>query len=299
MRLQQTNMARKTVALFLIVITGLAVGIIMVLSGTKTDQPSLAEPSAKPRNIAHRGGALLWPENTLYAFERAVALEVDMIEMDIHASADGHLVVIHDDTVGRTTNGTGRVGDFSLEEIQSLDAGYHFSPDGTAFPHRGKGLRIPALREVLERFRSVPLLIEMKHALPPMEDDLCGLIEEFGAEDRVIVASFHHEALVRFRQRCPSVPTSASRQEARRFVMAQRTGTARILRPRAAYLQLPEYAEGRLLLTASLIRAANATFAEVHAWTINDEEAMRRLIELGVDGIVTDRPDLLKALLEE
>ena len=125
------------------------------------EHPFLA--GGNPLVMAHRGGQGLWPPNTLFAFERAVEMGADILEMDIHASADGVLIVHHDDTVDRTTNGSGAIRDHTLTELKELDAGYHWSADGgETYPFRGKGMRIPTLEEVLEAFPKTRLNIDIK-----------------------------------------------------------------------------------------------------------------------------------------
>jgi glycerophosphoryl diester phosphodiesterase len=258
----------------------------------------------RPLVMAHRGGAGLWPENTVHAFRQAAALGVDVLEMDLHGTSDGALVVIHDATVDRTTNGAGAVKALTLAELKKLDAGYRWTADGgRTFPFRGKGITVPTLREVLAEFPSAHLNIDIKQAQPSLVKSVCRTLRESGAaasvQSRMTVASFSSSTLEEFRRECPEVRTSASMDEvlalasdlqAGRGIAAGKTG--------ARLVQVPERAFGQGWLTAELVAAAHRGGLEVHVWTINDEAAMRRMLALGVDGIMTDYPDKLIALLK-
>lgn len=252
----------------------------------------------RPLVIAHRGGAGLWPENTLHAFERAAALGVDVIETDVRATSDGELVVIHDETLGRTTDGAGRVGSLTLAELKRLDAGYRWSPDGgRSFPLRGRGLTVPTLREVFAALPSARFNIEPKQSGAPVAAPLCRLIREHGMASRVMIASFGGTVMEQFRRECPEVATSATTSEVAGFLALQRAGAAGSYGPPMQALQVPERAGALRLLTADFVAAAHARNLRVHAWTVNSEDDMRRLVALGVDGVMTDYPDrLLKVL---
>jgi glycerophosphoryl diester phosphodiesterase len=248
--------------------------------------------------IAHRGGAGLWPENTLYAFERAAALGVDVIETDVRATADGELVVFHDEGLERTTDGDGRVGALTLAELKRLDAAYRFSPDGgRSFPLRGSGVTVPTLREVFASLPHMRFNIEPKQTVPSVAAPLCRLIREYGMTDRVLVASFSAVALGDFRRECPEVATSAATGEVASFLTLHRAGLAASYAPAMQALQVPEQAGALTVLTRDFVEAAHGRNLRVHAWTVNAEGDMRRLVEMGVDGVMTDYPDrLLKVL---
>jgi glycerophosphoryl diester phosphodiesterase len=278
-----------------------SVGVVLVLPprpGPSSPHPLLVTMQHDPIVIAHRGGALLWPENTLLAFENAVRLGVDMLEMDLRSTADGVPVVLHDPTVDRTTEGTGRLRDLPLAELRRFDAGYRWSDDGgRSFPYRGRGVTVPTLEEVLRAFPGTPMTLELKEADPELLEKVCSSLRTFGANHRALVASFDVDALRAFRRLCPEVATSATASEARRFVLLSKATTTPPYVPPAQALQLPERYGPLRVLTPGLIAAARANDLPVHAWTINEEADMRRLLDLGVDGIVTDRPDLLLELL--
>lgn len=250
--------------------------------------------------MAHRGGAGLWPENTMYAFSRAARMGVDVLEMDLQSTADGALVILHDETVERTTNGTGQVGELTLDQLKRLDAAYRFSTDGgRSFPLRGQGITVPTLHELFQAFPQMRFNIDIKRAQPSPVKPLCRMIRESKMTTKVMVASFEAEALDQFRRECEEIATSASPVDVRRFLDLKTIGPSEGDRQssRAQALQVPEYAGGRPVLTPELVEAAHRHHLEVHAWTINDEAAMRRLLTLDVDGIITDYPDRLIALL--
>jgi glycerophosphoryl diester phosphodiesterase len=252
----------------------------------------------RPLVLAHRGGAGLWPENTMYAFERAVQMGVDVLEIDIHATAEGELVIIHDPTVDRTTGGMGEVKSLGLVDVRGLDAGYRWSSDGgKSFPFRGQGIRVPTLREAFAAFPDTRFNIDIKQDQPSVASSFCELIHNSRMEDRVMVASFKQEVLDEFRSRCGGVATSASVADVQTF-LARETAAANAQSNHVpGVLQVPEYSGGRQLLTRELVDSAHRHGVEVHAWTINDEASMARMLDLGVDGIITDFPDKLLALL--
>jgi glycerophosphoryl diester phosphodiesterase len=254
--------------------------------------------AGRPLAIAHRGGAGLWPENTLYAFERAAALGVDVIETDVHVTADGELVIFHDEGVERTTDGTGRVSSKTLAELKRLDAAYRFSPDGgRSFPLRGSGISVPTLREVFNALPHMRFNIEPKQAVPSLAAPLCRLIREQGMADRVLIASFSGSTLAEFRRECPEVATSAATGEVASFLALYDAGLATSYGPTMQALQVPEHAGALRVLSRGFIEAAHGRNLRVHAWTVNAEGDMRHLIEMGADGIMTDYPDrLLKVL---
>ena len=273
-----------------------------VLSRTKgeavPEHKYFRQDAGRTLAIAHRGGAGLWPENTLYAFERAAALGVDVIETDVRVTADGELVVFHDESVERTTDGAGRVGALTLAELKRLDAAYRFSPDGgRSFPVRGSGVTVPTLREVFAALPQMRFNIEPKQAVPPLAAPLCRLIREYGMTERVLIASFRGATLDEFRRECPEVATSAATGEVASFLTLQGAGLAASYSPEMQALQVPEQVGSLRVLTRNFVEAAHGRNLRVHAWTVNAEGDMRRLVEMGVDGIMTDYPDqLLKVL---
>jgi glycerophosphoryl diester phosphodiesterase len=243
--------------------------------------------------IAHRGGRSLGPESTLYTFSRAVDLGVDVIEIDLHRTQDGHLVIIHDSTVNRTTDGKGPVKELTLQELQALDAAYHWSPDrGRTYPMRGKGLTVPTLAEAFNALPTTRMNIEIKESNPEVIAPLCDLIQNSKKTDHVMIASFDVSQLKRFRSQCPEVATSAGAREAFVFYGLQWAHLENIYSPSAQALQVPErYGD------FEVITPRHARNLRVHVWTVNDPKHMQRLVDLGVDGIMTDYPEKLIELL--
>ncbi|MBF8269726.1 MAG: glpQ1, partial [Gammaproteobacteria bacterium] len=251
----------------------------------------------RPLVLAHRGGRGLWPENTLYAFRHAVTLGADALDFDIHSLNDGALVVLHDDTVDRTTDGRGNVRDFALAELQKLDAGYHWTTDdGQSYPYRGQGIAIPTLVEVFTEFPQTRMNIEIKQPNPDTTTVLCRLIHDHGLQDKVVIASFSSKVMQEFRQRCPDVATAAAAGEAWPFYILTWLHLGRIYHPDAETMQVPAFRNDRLLLDHNFIGMAHTHNMEVYAWTINDVKEMETLLQLGVNGIITDYPDRLLEL---
>jgi glycerophosphoryl diester phosphodiesterase len=254
----------------------------------------------RPLVFAHRGGGGLFPENTLEAFKYSASLGVDVLELDVHSTADGRLVVTHDRSVDRTTDGSGRVNEMTLDELKRLDAGYHFSPDGgKTFPFRGRGITIPTLEEIFDALPDMTFNVEPKQQTPSIVKPLCGILRERKMTGRVIVGSFRQEVLDEFRAECPEVATSASPSEAGYFLAMYKTGLAESYTPPMQALQVPERLGYLNVVSEDFVKAAHRLNLKVHVWTVNETEDMRRLTEMGVDGIMTDYPDRLLKLLEE
>jgi glycerophosphoryl diester phosphodiesterase len=272
--------------------------ILALLARPAADYAFFVHAGQPPLVMAHRGGKGLWPENTVYAFERAQALGVDVLEMDVHGTADGVPVVIHDSTVDRTTDGAGPVRDFSVSGLKALDAGYQWSPDdGQTFPYRGQGITVPTVEEVFAAFPATPMNIEIKHLDPPLISRFCSLIREYGMADWVLIASFDDEAMGAFRDQCPEVATSTAENEVIMLFAFGKVFLEAIYSPGAGAVQVPEYRNDLHVLTPRFVAAAHGRNLQVHAWTINDPADMRRLVDLGVDGIITDYPDRLFEVL--
>jgi glycerophosphoryl diester phosphodiesterase len=250
-----------------------------------------------PLLIAHRGGSGLAPENTLAAFlNGARQWGADMIELDVRASLDGECIVIHDDTVERTTDGTGAVAGMSLAALRELDAGYRFTRDGgSTFPFRGTGVVIPTFDEVLAALPDMRFTVEVKTGAA--QAPLFAAIRRHNAMDRVIAAGMHERDRTQFSGYRGAV--SASTEEMRRFYFRYRLGAARFFPPRADVVQAPEEWGGRRIVTRSFVRALAAAGIPVHVWTVDTTADMERLLDWGVEGIITDRPDVLGRLLHQ
>ncbi|MEZ4608559.1 MAG: glycerophosphodiester phosphodiesterase [Deinococcales bacterium] len=254
--------------------------------------------SDSPLVIAHQGGERLYPSNTLYAFSQAVDMGVDMLEFDIHASGDGELVIIHDDSVDRTTDGKGLVKELSFADLKSLDAGYYWTNDhGQSYPYRNKDITIPSVREVFEAFPQMPMVIEIKQQEPDITGVFCEMLKRYQMTDKVIIGSFYDEVMANFRERCPEVITSMSEGEVRMMVILNTLFVGDAFKPTAQVAQVPEASGNLSIINPRFISVAKQKNIAVQAWTINEEADMQRMLGLGLDGIITDRPDLLLQLL--
>jgi glycerophosphoryl diester phosphodiesterase len=253
-----------------------------------------------PANFAHRGASEQAPENTIEAFRLAVEAGAGGLELDVRTTRDGEVVVIHDATVDRTTDGSGSVAGMTLDEIRRLDAGYRFSPDGgRTFPYRGKAARIPTLAEVYEQVPDTYVNADIKEARPRAEEEVLQVIQNAAAEGRTLVASTDHPVLRRFRRISKSsISTGASRREIAAFYLLSRLRLEALARCAYDALQVPVEHRGITLVTPRFLEAARSRGVRVDVWTINDPSEMRRLLDLGVDVTMTDRPDVLDGLLE-
>jgi glycerophosphoryl diester phosphodiesterase len=233
------------------------------------------------------------------AFQGAVNSGYRYLETDVHATRDGVLVTIHDATLERTTDGSGPVSGVTLEELKRLDASYRFSSDGgLTFPFRGKGITVPTLAEVAEALPEVRLNVEVKQKDPPIVETLVSFIEERGLHDRMLVASFQDEVMRDLRRRMGDrVATSSATWEATRFWLASRLGLTRWLRLPYDALQVPARQGWLSVVDRRFVRAAHRRGLQVHVWTVDEPEEMRRLLDMGVDGLMSDRPDTLLEVL--
>ncbi|MGI9610824.1 MAG: glycerophosphodiester phosphodiesterase, partial [Acidimicrobiia bacterium] len=217
------------------------------------------------------------------------------LETDLHLTHDGVLVCFHDDTVDRTTDGSGPVAEFTFTDLAALDAGFHHrSADGYEF--RGQGLSVPSLEDVLEELGDTRLVLDLK--IDGLVEPLAEMIEDLGLHDRLIVGSFSDRRIEEFRDRTAGgVPTSTGLGASRSWVVASRVG--RGVEGAASALQVPTHFRGVKVVTRRLVETAHSHGLQVHVWTVNEPAAMESLLDLGVDGLVTDRPDLLKELMVE
>lgn len=242
--------------------------------------------------IAHRGGGDLRPEETLVAYEHAAALGADVLELDVHSTSDGAIVCLHDDTVDRTTDGTGAVHGMTLAEVQALDAGYRFTTDGGAtFPYRGTGVTVPTLREVLEAHLGAWFSIEIKQTEPDIVDPVIAVVDAAGAQDRVVLVSFSDTVVAAIRARRPELVTGMAAGEMAQFLALRPASEARYVPP-TTIAQLPASS-----IDAEVVARAARFGLRLHVWTVNDRAEMERLIGLGVHGIMTDDPALLAEVL--
>jgi len=230
------------------------------------------------------------------AFRAAVeAWWADMLELDVRLTSDGVVVVIHDATVDRTTDGSGAVADHTLDELRALDAGYRFVDTAGSHSFRGQGVTVPTLDEVLEAFPDMRLNIEAKEAA--VAGPLVRVIARHAAEHRVLVAAEHEKT--RSDARGYPGPWGASYQHVLLFWLLHRLPGGSPYTPPVDIFQVPERSGRLRVVTPRFVREAHRLSIPVQVWTVNEEDDMRRLLDWGVDGIQTDRPDLLAAVLTE
>jgi glycerophosphoryl diester phosphodiesterase len=242
--------------------------------------------------FAHRGGAALAPENTVIAFAGGLSHGADGMELDVHLSRDGVPVVIHDGTLNRTTNGTGAVVSFSAAELAALDAGFQFDPAG-GFPFRERGHGVPTLEEVLARWPAARVIVEMKNGTAALGAAAVAVVRRVGAQSRVCLGSFQQEALDVVRALAPEIATSASQEEAKRTLRRSWVRWPFVSsRPYAAF-QVPEWSGRTRVVSRAFVTQVHREGQVLQVWVVDREEDARRLLDLGVDGLITDRPDVL------
>jgi len=248
-----------------------------------------------PLVFAHRGGSALAPENTRAAFDRGLALGADGLELDVHLSRDGVVVVHHDRELDRTTNLHGKIADRTARELARADAGYAFGP-GEGYPYRGRAAGIPALGDVLSGYRDVPVIVELKVNTAEMAEAVIAVVRAAGAVDRVCLASFGRTVLRVARAREPSIATSAAREEVR---WALYRSWCRWPVTHVGYdaYQVPEWAGRTQVVSPRFVADAHRAGLGVQVWTVDTEADATRLLDWGVDGLITDRPDVIVPLV--
>ncbi len=251
--------------------------------------PSQWLVAARVLNIAHRGASAAAPPNTLAAFRKAAELGADGVELDVHLSADGVPVVIHDFTVDGTTDGTGRVRDLPLAALRELDAGSRFDP---AFA----GERIPTLEEVFAEIGGRLLInVELKsmpgNDYPGMEEAVAALIRRFDLTDQVLVSSFNPLALRRFRRAAPEIPIGFL------YEAAPLSRLARLLATLLPGLGLQAVHPHWSLVRPETVHQAHRLGRRVVVWTVDEPEVMARMVGWGVDVVITNYPDRLSTIL--
>lgn len=251
----------------------------------------------RPLVYAHRGGAALRPENTIASFDNGLSLGADGLEFDVHLSRDGIVVVHHDPTLDRTTNGRGPLSAHTADELAAIDAGHRFQHghgETAQFPFRGQGLGIPRLRDVLGRYPRIPMIIELKVNQPELARRAVDEVRAAGAVDSVSFGSFGWRVLQAVRAYEPRIATGASREEARWALYRSWVGWP-LGHPAYREFQVPERAGATTIISPRFIRHAHRAHVPVKVWTVDEAADIRRLAEWGVDGIISDRPDIAVA----
>jgi glycerophosphoryl diester phosphodiesterase len=249
----------------------------------------------RPLAFAHRGGAALRPENTIEAFDHGLSLGADGLEFDVHLSRDGVVVVHHDDTLERTTNGRGPVSALTADELDRVDAGHWFTPAPGApdpvYPYRGRGLGLPRLRDVLRRYRDTRFIVELKSPAAELAQKTVDDVLGADALDRVVLGSFYGRALDAVRKYEPRLPTGAAREETRWALYRSRLRWP-LGRTKYREFQVPVRAGSTTIVTPRFIAHAHRAGLPVRIWTVDDADEIRELLEWGADSVISDRPDV-------
>ena len=260
------------------------------------DNTSFLNPM--PRVVAHRGDSINYPENTLPAFLSAVELGIDVIETDVHLTNDKKLVIWHDPTLERNTNGSGTLESHSLKELKELDAGYTFTKDGKTYPFRGKGVKLCTLDEALKACPNERFNVDLKSKEPEIVDEFIKVVRDNNATARVCGASYHLSNLKKLREKAPEILTSITTLEVIPKVIFKSFYSNKPFKGRIIF-QVPVKQGIIKVITRSFIKKMHKKNAVIMVWTINDEEEMKRLFLLGVDTIMTDNPRLLIKVAKE
>jgi glycerophosphoryl diester phosphodiesterase len=250
--------------------------------------------TGRPLVFAHRGGSRLRPENTLAAFEHALALGVDGLELDVRLSRDGEVVVIHDAALDRTTDTSGMVADRTARELERVDAAFSFAAE-EGYPLRGRRIGIARLADVLSATRSLPLIVELKGTDPAISVAAVDVVRRGGALGRVCFGGFSDRVVSAARRAADGVVTSAAREEIRWALYRSWVGLAPS-EPAYHAFQVPERTRLHAIVTPRFVRTMHRAELVVQVWTVNEEADMTRLIGWGVNGLITDRPDVALAV---
>jgi len=260
--------------------------------------------SDKPLNFGHRGFAGNYPENTVLSYLKAVEAGADVLEMDVHLTNDNKVIVFHDDTLERMTNGNGKISGKSLNEIKNVNVGCEFNPHNQDknqnFPFKNAGLKIPLLTEVFNELPQYRFNIDIKQHEKKVCEALLEIVKEFKLTEKVLVASDDYETIKYFRSISKGeIATGASYREVGNFILCKSLNMLKRFNFEADAFQIPEHYYGIRILTENLISEAHKKNVAVHPWTINKKEDMQRLLRWGVDGIMTDFPDRLSLILNK
>jgi glycerophosphoryl diester phosphodiesterase len=267
-------------------------------SGT-ADPPNPSFDDLRVLNIAHRGGANELPEHTLLAYAHGIEVGADVVEIDLHLSADGVAVAIHDEEVDRTTDGVGLVGAFTLDELKALDAGFNFTlDDGETFPHRGTGLTIPTLEEILDQHPEELIAIEIKDTDIEIVPLVADAIAARDLYDEVYVFSFEVDITEALRDSDPQLRVGLTLAEIVALAAMTDEEESSYLPP-GPFAQIPVDLNGLPVLDQVLTERCERLDIVLHAWTVNDPAQMQELIDWGVRGIITDEPSSLEQVLND
>jgi glycerophosphoryl diester phosphodiesterase len=259
--------------------------------------------SEKPWIIAHGGSKALFPPNTLIAFQGSADMGVDALEMDVTMTKDEVLVTHHDLTIDRLSEGSGLMRDFNYEELLAFNFGINFQDLDGNLPYENDPVPLTKLEDVFMEFGDMQLMVEIKdrgedgkRAAEILKD----LIEKYQLEDNIVVVAFSGEVLTYFYEITNGeILIGSSEDETEDFIFTSLSAMEFLYSPKASVVAIPTSNSGIDLDSKRVINSAHRRNMAVHYWTINDKEEMKKLILLGADGLITDRPDLMEEVLEE
>lgn len=254
--------------------------------------------AAGPLVFAHRGGCALGPENTIAAFDLGLAAGADGLELDVHLSADGVVVVHHDAVLDRCTDATGPIAQRTADELARVDAGVGFIDRSGAATFKGQGIGVPTLRDVLRRYAGVPTIIEMKVDSEEMGRAVVAAIRASDAVEWTCAAGFGCRATRAVRAVLPELATTACHSEVRLALYRSWAGWP-IRHPPFGGYQVPERAGIHCIVTPRFIGHAHETALKVQVWTVDEEPDMRRLLDWGVDALISNRPEVAVRVRDE
>ena len=285
--------------------TGAAVAVLLVIALAPTAYPATRSGDAATNPfrtgrtlvIPHAGGDGLFPENTLLAYERTMAMGADVVDVDLQISSDGVVVAIHDGNTRRTTGHDALVSSLAISQLQKLDAGWSFAIKGKQ-PFRNKSVRIPTLEEILKRFPKTLLSLDLKNESMKMVKPVCNLLRKYNRRNDAFVGSNNDPQILAFRKQCPDVRTSATMVDVYASQAARDSKDANF-KPDTVIDQPPYRIGGRILVDSESLAFAHGHGVAILTWVVNDPADMKTLVKLGVDGIYTAYPDRLLKVIRD
>jgi glycerophosphoryl diester phosphodiesterase len=310
---------RKDTVLVAVIAIGLLAAVVIVRwrtnsgAGQRTNSPGSVAPTlpydgsnpfrtGRTLVIPHGGGDGLFPEDTLLAFERSMAMGADVVDVDLRLSADNVVVAFHDPTVDRITGTSGSIRTMTYQQLSGLDAGWSFTATGGdpsadgAHPYRDKGVTIPTFESILDEFATTLLSVDLKDGSLDMVQPVCDLLRGHHRFNDVFVGSNSDEQILEFRRRCPNVRTSAIMGDVYAARDARASNNANFV-PAVTVDQPPFRSNGRQLVDSESLTWAHRHGIAILTWVVNDVDDMKLLVDLGVDGIYTSYPDRLLKIL--
>lgn len=296
---------KKIFKVFFILIALYALSYLLIFVKSGKDRFYIKDAGSPPLIIAHGGTKRLAPENSMLAFNIADSLNVDMLEVDVQLTKDSVLIAFHDDILDKRTDAKGYVKHYTLNDLREVNFAYNFKDSLGNYSYREEKIKVTTLEQILEKYADkYPICIEIKNYEENVAriacDRLYELIGKYDIKEKVIISCFDEDVIKYFRKISNNeIYTAASLSEAKTFVILNLAYLPHIYLGGCDVLQIPVERSGYKLDDKRLIDAAHRKNIAVHYWTINDPQEMKRLIRIGADGIITDRPDIAAQVLKE